>query len=157
MPNKAISMNKIRQVLRCYAFGSGIRSISSMLNMSRNTVKKYLQVYQKSGLSLEVILSMDDSSLCSLFQEKDKPSEEPPARYKELQTLLPGYAKRLKKKGVTRQQLFQEYRSSHPDGYARSRFCNYFQAYLALSHPVAHLEHKAGDKMFIDHAGASSR
>lgn len=42
-----------------------------MLNMSRNTVKKYLQVYQKSGLSLEVILSMDDSSLCSLFQEKD--------------------------------------------------------------------------------------
>ena len=59
-----------------------------MLNMSRNTVKKYLQVYQKSGLSLEVILSMDDSSLCSLFQEKDKPSEEPPARYKELQTLL---------------------------------------------------------------------
>ena len=128
MPNKAISMNKIRQVLRCYAFGSGIRSISSMLNMSRNTVKKYLQVYQKSGLSLEVILSMDDSSLCSLFQEKDKPSEEPPARYKELQTLLPGYAKRLKKKGVTRQQLFQEYRSSHPDGYARSRGCNYLQS-----------------------------
>lgn len=153
MPNKAISMNKIRQVLRCYAPGSGTRSISSMLNMSRNTVKKYLQVYQKSGLSLEAILSMDDSSLCSLFQEKDKPSEEPPARYKELQTLLPGYAKRLKKKGVTRQQLFQEYRSSHPDGYARSRFCNYFQAYLALSHPVAHLEHKAGDKMFIDYTG----
>ena len=42
-----------------------------MLNMSRNTVKKYLQVYQKSGLSLEAILSMDDSSLRSLFQEKD--------------------------------------------------------------------------------------
>ena len=86
-------------------------------------------------------------------RRKTSRSEEPPARYKELQTLLPGYAKRLKKKGVTRQQLFQEYRSSHPDGYARSRFCNYFQAYLALSHPVAHLEHKAGDKMFIDHAG----
>ena len=128
MPNKAISMNNIRQVLRCYAPGSGTRSISSMLNMSRNTVKKYLQVYQKSGLSLEAILSMDDSSLRSLFQEKDKPSEEPPARYKELQTLLPGYAKRLKKKGVIRQQLFQEYRSSHPDGYARSRVCNYFKA-----------------------------
>ena len=103
-----------------------------MLNMSRDTVKKYLQVYQKSGLSLEVILSMDDSSLCSLFQEKDKPSEEPPARYKELQTLLPGYAKRLKKKGVTRQQLFQEYRSSHPDGYARSRVFVFFKSLLEL-------------------------
>lgn len=27
------------------------------------------------------------------------------------------------------------------------------QAYLALSHPMARLEHKAGDKMFIDYAG----
>ena len=124
-----------------------------MLNLSRNTVKKYLQVYQKSGLSLESVLSLDDSSLCNLFQEQYKRSEEPPARYKELQALLPGYAKRLKKKGVTRQQLFQEYRSDHPDGYARSRFCTYFQAYLAVYHPVAHLEHKAGDKMFIDYAG----
>ena len=61
MPNKRISMNKIRQVLRCYASGSGTRSISSMLNLSRNTVKKYLQVYQKSGLSLESVLSLDDS------------------------------------------------------------------------------------------------
>ncbi len=99
-----------------------------MLNLSRNTVKKYLQVYQKSGLSLESVLSLDDSSLCNLFQEQYKRSEEPPARYKELQALLPGYAKRLKKKGVTRQQLFQEYRSDHPDGYARSRGCYYFKS-----------------------------
>ena len=34
-----------------------------------------------------------------------------------------------------------------------SRFCTYLQAYLALSHPIAHLEHKAGDKMYIDYAG----
>ena len=43
MPNKAISMNKIRQVLRCYASGC------STLNMSRNMVNKYLQVYQKAA------------------------------------------------------------------------------------------------------------
>lgn len=47
MPNKSISMNKIRQVLRCYASGSGTKSISSMLGVSRNTVKKYLHIYQK--------------------------------------------------------------------------------------------------------------
>lgn len=153
MPNKSISMNKIRQVLRCYASGSGTKSISSMLNMSRNTVKKYLHIYQKSGFSIEDILLMDDSSLHTLFQESQKCPEEPSDRYKELQSLLPEYAKRLKKKGVTRHQLFLEYRSTRPDGYARSRFGTYFQAYLALSHPVARLEHKAGDKMFIDYAG----
>lgn len=76
MPNKSISMNKIRQVLRCYASGSGTKSISSMLNMSRNTVKKYLHIYQKSGFSFEEILLMDDSSLHALFQESQKCSED---------------------------------------------------------------------------------
>lgn len=142
-------MNKIRQVLRCYASGSGTKSISSMLNMSRNTVKKYLHIYQKSGLSLSEVLSLDDSSLYSLFQEKIQEVENQSPRYQELQSLLPDYAKRLKKKGVTRQQLFQEYQRTHPNGYARSRFGTYFQAYLALSHPVARLEHKAGDKTSI--------
>ena len=98
MPNKSISMNKIRQVLRCYASGSGTKSISSMLSVSRNTVKKYLHIYQKSGLSLSDILSMDDSSLCSLFQEQEKQPEEMSSRYKELHSLFPDYAKRLKKK-----------------------------------------------------------
>ena len=153
MPNKAISMNKIRQVLRCYASGNGTKSISSMLGTSRNTVKKYLHIYQKSGLTLEEILSMDDSRLCSLFQERDKQPEEPSSRYKELHALFPEYCKRLKKKGVTRHQLFREYQSTHSDGYARSRFCSYLQTYLALSRPVAHLEHKAGDKLYIDYAG----
>ncbi len=98
MPNKSISMNKIRQVLRCYASGSGTKSISSMLSVSRNTVKKkYLHIYQKSGLSLSDILSMDDSSLCSLFQEQEKQPEEMSSRYKELHSLFPDYAKRLKK------------------------------------------------------------
>ncbi len=76
------------------------------------------------------------------------------SRYKELHALFPDYSKRLKKKGVTRNQLFKRV-SKHLsfDGYARSRFCTYLQAYLALSHPIAHLEHKAGDKMYIDYAG----
>lgn len=153
MPNHSLSMSKIRQVLRCYASGSGTKSISHMLGMSRNIVKKYLQIYQKSGLSMEEVLSLEDSSLHTLFQVKEKPIEEPSARYQALQVLLPEYAKRLKKKGVSRRQLFLEYRSSHSDGYAHSRFCAYLRAYFAQSHPIARLEHKAGDKMFIDYAG----
>ena len=53
MPNKQLGMEKIRQVLRCYSQGHGTKSISSMLSVSRNTVKKYLQVFQRSGLDYE--------------------------------------------------------------------------------------------------------
>lgn len=106
MPNKLLSMNKIRQVLRCYASGKGTKTISSMLNVSRNTVKKYLQIYQKIQLDIDQVLSLDDASLFCMFQEKEKP---PVAneRYDALQALLSEYCKRLKKKGVTRQMLHQ--------------------------------------------------
>lgn len=142
---------QIRQVLRCYASGKGTKTISSMLNVSRNTVKKYLQIYQKSQLDLDKVLSLDDASLFSLFQEKEKPPV-PNARYEVLRSLLPEYCKRLKKKGVS-QMLHKEYLCQHPDGYACSRFGTFIQQYLDCSRPVMHLEHKAGDKMFIDYAG----
>lgn len=40
MPNQPISMNKIRQLLRCYASGNGAKSVSSIMRVFRNTVKK---------------------------------------------------------------------------------------------------------------------
>ena len=42
MPNKKISMPRIKQVLRCYVAGNGTRTISSLMDISRNTVKKYI-------------------------------------------------------------------------------------------------------------------
>jgi transposase len=155
MPNKLIDMNKIRQVLRLYAAGKGTKTISSVLNISRNTVKKYLRISQQSSLSFEELLSLDDADLFGVFQEK---KEELPAvtintRYDTLQSLLPEYCKRLKKRGVTRQMLHAEYLLAHPDGYGRSRFGTFIQAYQASSTPIMHLEHKAGDKMYIDYAG----
>ena len=41
-------MTKLRNLLRCYAIGMSIKSISSAFHLSRNTVRKY----QESGLRL---------------------------------------------------------------------------------------------------------
>ena len=71
----------------------------------------------------------------------------------ELKSLLPEYCKRLQKKGVTREALHREYLSSHPDGYGRTRFYILIQQHIACSRPIMYLEHKAGDKVFIDFAG----
>ena len=152
MPNKQLGMEKIRQVLRCYSQGHGTKSISSMLSVSRNTVKKYLQVFQRSGLDYEQMLSLPDQEFSKLFHEKSRVKTES-ERLGELKSLLPEYCKRLKKKGVTREALHREYLSSHPDGYGRTRFYILIQQYIACSRPIMHLEHKAGDKMFIDFAG----
>jgi len=153
-------MTKIRQVLRCYAAGKGSKSISRMLGMSRTTIKKYIHLYQTCGKSYEEILSMDDEALHVLFQERDRavPKEAVvSAKRAELEKLLPGYAKRLKKPGWTKELLYKEYSSEVKDPYARSQFMAIFRSYIILSHPVAHIEHKAGDKMYVDYAGNKPR
>lgn len=55
MPNQLISMQNIRQVLRFHAQGKGTKSIGSLLNISRNTVKKYLQLAHKMELSYDAL------------------------------------------------------------------------------------------------------
>ena len=61
MSNKLLSMSKIKQILRCYAQGKGTKSISRMLVLSRNTVKKYLQEFQQFDISYEQVLPVMSS------------------------------------------------------------------------------------------------
>ena len=69
-------MSKIKQVLRCYAAGKGTKSIASLLDISRNTVKKYINTFNLCGKSIEEVLAMNETDLLTLF------NEEPPLRYR---------------------------------------------------------------------------
>lgn len=54
---------------------------------------------------------------------------------------------------MSRRKLYKEYISEHPDGYSLSSFDRFIQRHMGMSCSVMHLEHKAGDKLFIDFAG----
>jgi transposase len=49
--------------------------------------------------------------------------------------------------------LHDEYMKNHPDGYSISQFRGHIRRHLQLSKAVMHIEHKAGDKMYVDYAG----
>lgn len=49
--------------------------------------------------------------------------------------------------------LYEEYRKIHPDGYRHASFGNYLMCYRIVTHVVGHVEHYAGDQMYIDFAG----
>ena len=76
MPNHKLSMPQIKQVLRCYAAGKGTKSIASLLDLSRTTVKKYINTFNQCGKSIEEVLAMEESDLLRLFNEK--PDTRPP-------------------------------------------------------------------------------
>ncbi len=47
MANNPISMSKIRQILKLYSQHMGKRKIGEHLGMSKNTVKLYIEQFQK--------------------------------------------------------------------------------------------------------------
>jgi transposase len=56
---------------------------------------------------------------------------------------------------VTLQLLWKEYREGRPDGYGYSRFCELYQRWNSRRDVVLRHDHKAGEKMFVDWAGAT--
>ncbi len=152
MSNKPISMLKLRQVIRLYHQGKGTRTIAEMLGMARNTVKKYLQIYHCSGMSYECFSAKSDFELNEMFQVSANQPEKS-QRLLDLEAILPGLCKELKRKGVTKDMLYRQYKEKYPDGYSSSRFNGFIRLYIAQSRPLMHIEHKAGDKMYIDFTG----
>ena len=61
---------RIKHILRCYQSGMSIRSISSSLQISRNTVKRYIHIYEDMGIELERLLKMDEHHLHELFGDR---------------------------------------------------------------------------------------
>ena len=59
----------------------------------------------------------------------------------------------MTKKGVTLQLLYEEYRKDNPGGYERSRFYDLYRDWVKKADPVMRINHKAGEKMFIDFSG----
>lgn len=151
MANKTISMAKIRQVLRYYCQGKSKLQIASLTGVSRNTLKKYINRFKRENLSLEQVESFTDHELEILFGSQAEPVRD--KRYDDLAKLLPTLEKEIKKKGMTQELLWQQYIAQYPDGYQRTRFKEFFSEYINQPSPVMHIEHKAGDKMYIDFAG----
>ncbi len=144
-------MIKIRQILRLQSQGLSKLQIAAQTGIARNTLKKYIKEFTSSGLSFEEINELSDKELEDLFvKPEDRPLNE---RLQILFSLFPAIEKELKRKGVTRQLLWKEYKTNHPDGVGLSQFKHYFSQWKAQVNPTMHMEHKAGDKLYVDFAG----
>jgi transposase len=151
MANNPISMIKIRQILRLQSQGLSKLQIAAQTGIARNTLKKYIKEFTSSGLSFEEINELSDKELEDLFvKPEDRPLNE---RLQILFSFFPAIEKELKRKGVTRQLLWKEYKTHHPDGVGLSQFKHYFSQWKAQVNPTMHMEHKAGDKLYVDFAG----
>lgn len=142
------SMRTIREILRLHLeHNLSHRAIARACSVSPTTVGDYLERIGQSGQDWQAISALDDSSLKTLlYPDGGKPARKPLPDFDYLRL-------EMKKKGVTLQLLWEEYRSVHPEGYGRTQFCELYHQHGRTLDPVMRFEHKAGEKLFVDFSG----
>ena len=152
MARRRISVEKIKEVIR-YGVTTELseRAIGRALKVSRTAVTKYLECFRGSGLTWEQAQELPDSELLAVLEGSRPPRTS--ARYERLAERFPMMVKELRRKGVTLQLLWEEYLRAHPDGYQNSQFCYHFHRWRKSAEVSMHIDHKAGEKLFVDYAG----
>lgn len=151
MANTTISMSKIRQILRMYHQQRSIMFIAAQTDASRNTVKKYIASFKSSGFTFEEVNALNEKELEDFFGKSRERAPNP--RMQAMQRCFSYVDKELKRTGMTRYILWEAYRKEFPEGYQYSQFCFYYAQWKARVNPGMHLEHKFGDKLYVDFAG----
>jgi len=144
-------MSKVRIILRLYTQGVSKSSISEKAGISRNTVKKYIRDFISLGVSIEEVNALNDSDLESLFLHDESKTLNP--RYASLLDFFPQMEKALKSKGMTRDKQWSIYIALHPEGYRRAQFNVHYNRWQNKPKSIMRIEHKTGDKMYVDYAG----
>ncbi len=154
MPAKRLSMRKLREVLRLrFELGLGFRQIARSCSIGRGTVHDYVKRAEASGVSWPLPTDWDDRKLEEALFGR------PLRRLYESRKAMPELARiheELQQHAhLTLQLIWEEYRQSHADGYGYSRFCDLYQHWRRQLDVVLRQEHRAGEKLFVDYAGAT--
>ena len=150
MAGRRLSMRKIKEVLRLkFQYGHSNKQIAQSCNIARSTVREYLDRAGKAGFSWPLDPSLDDALLeKTIFPPQPvlplSPRTMPPMEY---------LHQELRRKGVTLQLLWHEYKQHNPEGYQHSQFCHLYRQWTKKLDVTLRQEHRAGEKLFVDYAG----
>jgi len=148
MAYKPTRMDTIKRIIDFHTQGYSIKRIARTIGVSKNTVKKYLRRYE---LDKEDIFEHSQTELSEVLLGDNYQQES--ERDNRLQEKLAFIVKELKRVGVTRYLLWEEYKVKDPDGYSYSRFCKKVKLFKAQQDVTLRLDHKNGYALTVDFAG----
>lgn len=143
-------MRKLKEVYRLkFEFNYSNRMIAQSVKLSASTVSEYFTLFKVSGLTWPEALQLNDhelekhlygSSAAGAYSTRPKPD-------------WVHIHLEMKRKGVTLQLLWREYKIQHPNGLAYTQFSKLYAAFCKTVEPVMRFTHKAGEKTFVDYSG----
>ena len=149
MANNRLSMRKITEALRLhFEHDRTNREIAQAIGTSPTTVGQYLRRAREAGIAYPLPEGLDDAAIEShLF---------PPVVSAYVVRLEPDWALvhlEMRRKSVTLDLLWQEYKAEHPDGYRYSWFCEHYRKWAGKLSVSMRQTHTPGEKLFVDYVG----
>ena len=153
MPNKRLAMRHIKEILRLKLEAKlSHRKISRCLNIGVGTISLYSQRAKEVGLTWPLPADLNDNDLEQLLFPSPKVS----GRHGRIPPDCATIHQELKRKGVTKQLLWEEYKQVYGNaGYQFSQYCNYYRDWLHQQKRSMRQIHNAGEKLFVDYSGAT--
>lgn len=150
MAHWRVSMRKIREILRLrYECGLSFASISGSCGVGDTTVSDCISRAKAAGVTWPLPHDLDDDTLEALLYQAG-------GRQHAAAMPMPDFGlihKELRRKSVTLQLLWQEYKQSHPNGYQYSQFCFHYKEFKKSLEYSFRNTYKGGERLFIDYAG----
>lgn len=149
MPAKRSAMRKIKEVLRLkFEARLSHERIAAASGVSKGAVSNYVQRAVQKSLGWPLPADLDDAALERLlFPQVVQREQYTHSDYAHVH-------QELKRKGVTLQRLWEEYRAAPGErAYQYSQFRWHYQRFRDSLARSMRQTHRAGEKLFIDYSG----
>ena len=144
-----LPMRKILEVLRLHHEGRrSHREIARAVIASPTTVGEILRRAKLAGIAYPLPVEMSEPALEAVLYPPQAPSSN-----KRPEPDWSAVHRELRRKGVTLDLLWQEYKAERPDGYQYSSFCDHYRAWAGRLSLSLRQTHTPGEKLFVDYAG----
>lgn len=148
--SKTLDPMDLQQIIRLHLDGLSNRSIGQTLGISRNTINRYLQLFEGSEYTLSELLDFDQATLREQFTVKTTIDNE---RFDELMRYLGHVHQQRAHPGFTFQYHYQEYSANSTHPYSYTQYMAHYRAKYAREKGSMKLDHKAGHEVFVDFTG----
>src|SRR5580693_4526966 len=143
MPQKGLSMRKIKEVLRLrFVANLDQNQIARSCSIGQSTVHRYLKRAEAAGLKWPLPEEYDDRQLNEILfplrPERSEPNRRASVEFAEVHRELKTH------RHLTLQLIWEEYRQTQPDGYGYSRFCELYQRWNRNHNVVMRQDHVPG-------------
>ncbi|PWD98236.1 IS21 family transposase [Marinilabilia rubra] len=145
-----LDLMDLKQILTLHLDGLSSRKIGDMLGIHRNTINRYVQLFNASKYTKEELLAKDNEELLKLFPSHTTIKN---PRYDELMRYFEKMNQQLDHPGFTFLFHYNEYRLQSQEPYSYTQFMEHYHRKFPKEKGSMKLEHKAGHEVYIDFTG----